>query len=228
MKLLLPIFLLLISFGVYAQFETPKRKVGFKAIPIKANPNTAISPNKTSSDAIKFESKFLKSDSNIWQGVSTLPKVGESTSQPKEEPRNASELYNDRFNKKDGIVEERFKSDTFLGEFKTGSKTIRVGCRDHEVPDGDMVRIWVNGSVVENQIILESGFKELFLSLNQGFNIIEFEALNQGESGPNTAQFIMFDDKKKLITSNVWNLTTGVKAKVIILKQDALITKQEN
>ena len=89
-----------------------------------------------------------------------------------------------------------------------------------------MVRVWVNGKVVENAITLQSEFKELFLSLTEGFNVIEFEALNQGESGPNTAQFVMFDDKSKLITSNVWNLTTGVKAKVIIVKQDTLLTKQ--
>lgn len=225
MKLFLPFFFLLISFGVAAQFETPKRKVGFKAIPLKANPNIAIAPNKTSSDAIKFESKFLKSDSNLWQGVSTLPTIGQSTGQAKEEPRNSSELYTDRFNKKEGVIEERFKSDTFLGEFKTGSKTIKIGCRDHEAVDGDRVRIWVNGVVIANDIFLESAFRELFFELKQGFNVIEFEALNQGESGPNTAQFVMFDDKNKLVTSNIWNLTTGVKAKVIIVKENQLLKK---
>ncbi len=227
MKPVLSIFLLLISFGIFAQFEMPKRKVGFKAIPIKVNPNISISPNKTSSDAIKFESKFLKNNSNLWQGVSTLPTVGQSSSRNKEEPRNASELYTDKFNKKEGIIEERFKSDTFLGEFKTGSKTIKVGCRDHEAVDGDRVRIWVNGIVIANDIYLESSFRELFFELKQGFNIIEFEALNQGESGPNTAQFVMFDDQNKLVTSNIWNLTTGVKAKVIIVKENQLLNKVE-
>ncbi len=225
MKLFLLILLFLFSLSISAQFEIPKRKIGFKAIPPKVNPNIAITPNKTSSDAIKFESKFLKSDSNLWQGISTLPKIGESTSQSKEEPRNASELYNDKFNKKEGIVEERFKSDTFLGEFKTGSKTIKIGCRDHEAVDGDRVRIWVNGIVIANDIYLESSFRELFFELKQGFNVIEFEALNQGESGPNTAQFVMFDDKNKLVTSNIWNLTTGVKAKVIIVKENQLLKK---
>ncbi len=227
MKLFLQIFLIFVSFGVTAQFEMPKRKIGFKAIPPKVNPNISISPNKTSSDAIKFESKFLKNNSNLWQSVSTLPKIGESTSQSKEEPKNASELYTDRFNKKEGVVEERFKSDTFLGEFKTGSKTIKIGCRDHEAVDGDRVRIWLNGNVIANDITLESAFRELFFELNQGFNVIEFEALNQGESGPNTAQFVMFDDKNKLVTSNIWNLTTGVKAKVIIVKENQMVKKIE-
>lgn len=228
MKIIFCAYFFIFSFMAFSQFEMPKRT--FKADALsKKNPNTIASPSlerSTNSNAvIKFESKFLKNEAP-WKSISNLPKISDATSQPKEAPRNPAELYESKFNKNDGVVEERFKSDSFLGEFRTGSKTVRIGCRDHEVPDGDMVRVWVNGHVVENIITLQADFRELFLSLAEGFNVIEFEALNQGQSGPNTAQFVMYDDKAKLITSNVWNLTTGVKAKVIIVKQNTLLTKQ--
>ena len=229
MKYLIFCFLAVFSWFGFAQFETPKRLFKVSAIS-KKNPNSTASPSlersTNSSNEIKFESSFLKNEAP-WKSISNLPSVSDISSQPKEAPRNAAELYEKKFNKSDGLVEERFKSDSFLGEFRTGSKTVRICCRDHEVPDGDRVRVWVNGKVVENTITLQADFRELFLSLTEGFNVIEFEALNQGESGPNTAQFVMFDDKSKLITSNVWNLTTGVKAKVIIVKQANLITKKE-
>ena len=44
------------------------------------------------------------------------------------------------------------------------------------------------------------------------FNKIDFVALNQGASGPNTAEVMVFDDNGKLVGSNRWNLATGVKA----------------
>ena len=229
MKLVIYLSVLLYTLVGFAQFEMPKRMFKVNAI-TKKNPNTTATPSlersTNSVNEIKFESAFFKSEAP-WKSISNLPNVSDITSQPKEAPRNPAELYENKFNKSDGVVEERFRSDSFLGEFRTGSKTMRIGCRDHEVPDGDRVRVWVNGQVVENSITLQADFRELFLSLTEGFNVIEFEALNQGESGPNTAQFVMYDDKSKLITSNVWNLTTGVKAKVIIVKQATLLTKKE-
>jgi hypothetical protein len=74
---------------------------------------------------------------------------------------------------------------------------------------------------------LDVDFKEVYLDLNEGINKIEIEALNQGESGPNTAQFVIYDQKKGLITTNKWNLTTGVKAKLVILKDDGTLEEQK-
>ena len=54
--------------------------------------------------------------------------------------------------------------------------------------------------------------------LNSGFNKIDFLALNQGESGPNTAEVRVFDDNNNIITSNKWNLATGVRATLIVIK----------
>jgi hypothetical protein len=66
---------------------------------------------------------------------------------------------------------------------------------------------------------LDSDYKGFDIVLEKGFNKIDFEALNQGTSGPNTAQFQVFDDKGALISSSQWNLGTGFKATIILVKE---------
>ena len=55
--------------------------------------------------------------------------------------------------------------------------------------------------------------------MSDGFNKIDFLALNQGESGPNTAAFTVYDENGIMITSNEWNLLTGVKASIVVLRE---------
>jgi hypothetical protein len=49
----------------------------------------------------------------------------------------------------------------------------------------------------------------VYLELNEGYNRIDFQALNQGLSGPNTAELRLYDANDNLISSNEWNLLTG-------------------
>lgn len=218
------LFLMATQLG-FSQFENPKKSVRIGAVKDKKAPEQKVDIDSTVAP-IKFESSIGKDkDEKLLRNFSILPaKVGES-GQPKKDPlRNPSEFYTEKFNKKgnDGEVLEKYRSDSFLGEFRTGSKIVKIACRDHEYPDGDLVRIWLNGQVAINAILLESDFREVYLDLNDGINKVEIEALNQGESGPNTAQFVVVDDNGKVITTNKWNLTTGVKAKLIITKQEVL------
>ena len=85
--------------------------------------------------------------------------------------------------------------------------------------DGDLVRIYLNGEVIKTQVYLDSNFQGFEITLKKGFNKIDFEALNQGDSGPNTAEFRVYDDQKKLISGSEWNLGTGFKATIIIVKE---------
>lgn len=137
--------------------------------------------------------------------------------------QNPGDEIKDKLNnkKRDKLIDESFKSNQFLGKFESNAKYIKIVCRDHEYPDGDKVRILINDRVVIPEILLEAASKEYYLDLGTGFNKIEFEALNQGSSGPNTAAFRVYDDKGNIITSNEWNLTTGVKAIVVIVKEKA-------
>ncbi|HRN99724.1 MAG TPA: hypothetical protein PLA69_10525 [Flavobacterium sp.] len=133
---------------------------------------------------------------------------------------NPADRYTDKMNKKaTGDNEVAIRKNLYLGDVRTGSKSARIVYRDHEYPDGDLIRIWVNDRVVRNSILLEAEFQGLDLPLEPGFNKVEFEALNQGTSGPNTAQFQVYDDQGKLITNKRWNLATGFKASIIIVKE---------
>ncbi|NJM79796.1 MAG: hypothetical protein HC854_09585 [Flavobacterium sp.] len=89
------------------------------------------------------------------------------------------------------------------------------------------MRILVNDEILIPDITLESTSKEFYLDLSKGFNKIEFLALNQGTSGPNTAAFRVYDDKGNIITSNEWNLTTGVKAKIVVVQDDSPTLEEE-
>jgi hypothetical protein len=225
MKALLS-FILLLSFGKgYSQFELPKKTI--KIAPV-TNPTGQVAP--TSSKSITYPSIFDKKD-KLLDNVSLLNRKiePEKSIMEQEQFENPSKQFTERMNKKnsDGEILERFKSDSFLGQFKTGTKIISIACRDHEAPDGDVVRIWLNDRIVVDGVLLDLDYKEIFLDLNEGINKIEIEAMNQGASGPNTAQFVIYDQKKGMITSNKWNLTTGVRAKLIILKNDGNLEEQK-
>jgi hypothetical protein len=63
---------------------------------------------------------------------------------------------------------------------------------------------------------LESTFKTHTVDLKEGDNLLDILALNQGLSGPNTATFALYDGNNNLITTNDWNLNTGLAAKFLI------------
>ncbi|SVA03514.1 uncharacterized protein METZ01_LOCUS56368 [marine metagenome] len=112
----------------------------------------------------------------------------------------------------------KFKVDMFLGEISTDGDLINIVLRDHEYPDGDIIEVLVNDKIVLPAILLSEtavGFK---LDLKTGFNVIDFVALNQGSSGPNTAEVRVYDDIGNLVGNNRWNLATGVKATYIVYK----------
>lgn len=114
---------------------------------------------------------------------------------------------------------EEFKRGKNYGSFISKSKFIKVLCRDHQAIDGDRVSIILNGKVVEANIFLDAEFSVFYIELASGFNNLEFAALNQGASGPNTAQFAVLDEFDATIMSNIWNLATGAKATMSIFRE---------
>lgn len=109
-------------------------------------------------------------------------------------------------------------SNQFLGDFRSNGKFVKIVCRDHQYVDGDRVRIFMNDKVVQPNILLDASYKGIYVDLEPGFNKIDFQALNQGSSGPNTAALAVFDDQGNVISVKEWNLATGVKATMIIVK----------
>tara|TARA_B100000579_G_scaffold319355_1_gene268952 strand:+ start:114 stop:737 length:624 start_codon:yes stop_codon:yes gene_type:complete len=134
---------------------------------------------------------------------------------------NSNELYLSRLNRKEAESNKninKFKVDQFLGEIRNDGEYVNIILRDHEYPDGDLIKVEVNENIVMPAILLTEKAKGFKLDLKSGFNVVDFVALNQGSSGPNTAEIIVYDDQGKLVGTNRWNLATGVKATYIIYK----------
>ena len=109
--------------------------------------------------------------------------------------------------------------DQNLGEVKSNGTFVGVVARDHEFVDGDRVKIYLNETVIDQNMLLTGVFKGVNIDLKKGFNRITFEALNEGSSSPNTAQIDVYDDQGKLIYSNKWLLSRGSRASLIVTKE---------
>ncbi|NJB36748.1 MULTISPECIES: hypothetical protein [Flavobacteriaceae] len=124
-----------------------------------------------------------------------------------------------RINEKEHKGSVPYFGDMYLGDFKTNTKFVGIVARDHEYIDGDRVKVLVNDQVVEYNLLLSGSFKGVNVDLVEGFNKIEFVALNQGSSGPNTAQVVVTDAEGKVLHNNRWNLSTGSTATLIVVKE---------
>ena len=118
-----------------------------------------------------------------------------------------------------GINKSKFSKDFYLGDLETESEYIIIKCRDHEYVDGDRIRLMINGAVIHPNISLSSAFYVVDVDLDDGYNNIDFIALNEGESSPNTAQQIIIDEFGKQLSNKKWLISTGYKAKLVVFKK---------
>ncbi|WP_179353846.1 hypothetical protein [Winogradskyella vidalii] len=141
--------------------------------------------------------------------------------------KSPGEIFEKRWKKeavKGGYV--RTMSDQFLGEHRVDTKFVNIVCRDHQYPDGDRVRILINDVVVKHDLLLTGSYRRVEVDLADGRNVVDIVALNQGDSGPNTAEFVVYDDKGNVISSKEWNLLTGVKATIIFQNEKVVIQEK--
>ncbi len=203
-KLLFTLILILFTSYSYSQVESSSRKID-------------ITPPKKS---VKLP-PIIKNNPNSF----TLKKIEKSEDRKgfmipeKEYYLNPGDSYLKRLNKEREKNPNNYTGDAYLGDVKTISDTANIVCRDFEYVDGDRVSILVNDEVIVQNLTLNSSFRGINLKLKEGFNKIDFIALNQGESGPNTAELRIYDDNDVLLSANQWNLATGAKATLIIVKQ---------
>ena len=183
-----------------------------------------LSPNTESENSLlnlkKKDNPFLKKLENK-NKKDFFPDANVKEKRP-ERFINSNDLYLSRLNRRETESNKninKFKVDQFLGEIRNDGEYVNIILRDHEYPDGDLIKVQVNENVVMPAILLTEKAKGFKLDLKTGFNVVDFVALNQGSSGPNTAEIIVYDDQGKLVGTNRWNLATGVKATYIIYKQ---------
>lgn len=112
-----------------------------------------------------------------------------------------------------------YERNQYLGGFRTKTFTATVRYRDAAAIDGDKIKVYLNDKAIEPEVTMDSEYKGFKVKLVQGINKIDFEALNEGFASPNTAEFQVYDDKGAVIESSQWNVGTGYKATVLLLKE---------
>lgn len=207
-----------------AQIDSQKKSVVIPAVESKKETNEIqkIAPAQPQKNNTNFGSLNVP---NLSTGVEAPKK---EFSLFGEEFGNPGELYQQQLDKNlantklsPAEVEQLNGSltDQYFGDFKSNAKSVNISYRDHGAVDGDLIQVRVNDDVVVGSVYLTGNFRGIKLDLHKGFNKIDFVALNQGESGPNTAEFQVVDDLGNLVSANRWNLATGVKATIIIVKE---------
>ena len=215
--------LMCFTLSLAAQIDTEKKLkiVGAEESKTDSSETVTLSPSKS-----------IINPSNALNIPKTAPLLDfpekEFSMFPQEEFGNPGELYQKRISNNIADlklskeeIERRNGSttDQYFGDFKSDAEFVNVVYRDHGYTDGDIIQVLVNDDIVHARVYLTGGFKGFKLNLLKGFNKIDFLALNQGESGPNTAEFKVIDDKGIVVSHNQWNLATGVKATVIVVKE---------
>lgn len=208
------LFIITSGTGVFAQVDNPmgglaipKSKSTVKSSPIPAKtdlPSSVMPPAKT------------------YNATDLTKKTEEFSMVKKEEFVNRGTEYQDRVNQsvqRKGESNEAFRGNQSFGEIRTKASYFNIISADYGLEDGDRIRVLVNDRVVISEFMLTNNSRALQITLNQGFNKIEFEAMNQGTSGPNTAQFTVYDDNDNMLMSNQWNLATGFKASIMVIKE---------
>lgn len=233
------IFLLILFASTFAfsQPETSKNLKKNSKFPILASPDFKSTPKAldlkpekqnpfSNQETFNSETPIYKSNANIL-GQKKEPSfvIGENRDNILNQPTfiNPNLDVLDKLNgKTPKPVSEDFvaiRGNQDLGNFNVVANSLVVKYRDFGEIDGDQIKILVNGVIVVNRIGLDYEFGITRIELKKGFNKIEFEALNQGRVGPNTAELQVFDDKGNLVSQNSWNLVTGFKASIMVFKE---------
>lgn len=221
MKHLVAFIICLGSLVGYSQVDNP-------TAPVKA-PGELMAP-KTASESSSYlktsGNHSLSSKKGIFSTTSEAVKLGEKEEKSFSMRTDQNGLmtfkgkdFTPKAFTKDKETREEYRRDQYLGDFKTTGVFVELYCRDHEYVDGDKVKIMVNGVVINQNMSLGASYTPIMVRLDSGLNNIEFEALNQGTSGPNTAELRVYDDQGREVIRKEWNLTTGAKANLVVVKQ---------
>lgn len=195
-KIILFVIILAMSLNGYSQEEF---KPKFKAIPAKSPktklviPPKVVAPKITPPEVVKVPINDFVNPEDIFLNSNLYKKENNSA----------------------GIF---YRKNQYLGSFKTTSITSTIRYRDAAFVDGDKIKVYLNDKVIEPEVVLDGAFKGFQIKLEKGTNKIDFEALNEGFASPNTAEFAIYDDRG-VVVSNQWNVGSGYKATIVIMKE---------
>lgn len=204
------------SLTTMAQIETTTKTVQFE------NTET-VSKNETGMEFPALDQPSLTIPKEE-RDPKTNMSMGDTEPEPFDMMKGDGLLLNDKGKAPKAFTRDKeplpeYGKDQYLGEIKTGSQFVSVKYRDHEYVDGDLIRVYVNKDIVQSSVYLGASFAGFTLTLEEGLNEIVFEALNQGSSGPNTAELHVYDDNGFIVSAKEWNLLTGNRATIKVIKE---------
>lgn len=221
---LLTLFIGCFSVSVFSQTDEDKSikkesEVGIlkSNTPLKATfENKKIAP-PTSNINLKIDKKLNTEaiDKNLEQNKSTSKNHNFLMKTLPED----KDIIGLKYWKGEDVTHKKLQSNFSLGTVKSSTKMVKIECRDFGLIDGDRIQIYLNNTVISTNIGLKGNYFVVHLTLEEGYNRIDFQALNQGYSGPNTAEMIVYDAMGNVISSKEWNLATGETATLGIIKK---------
>ena len=158
---------------------------------------------------------FKPKAKDYFDPLNSHKKTGHFMSNPKKVDSDV--LVKRHFNGKD-MSNVKAASDYSLGTLQSNSKSMRIEVRDHSLVDGDRIKIYVNEHLINSNLMLNGLSHIIHVSLIKGYNKIDIEAINEGYSGPNTAELKVFDENGYLISSQEWNILTGQRATLGVVR----------
>ncbi|MEL6810527.1 MAG: hypothetical protein AAFP76_04260 [Bacteroidota bacterium] len=202
--------------GTYAQIETTNRTVQFEIEDTDVKDPTGIELPAREKPSLTLPKDKRDPKTNM--------SVGDNDPEPFDMMKGDGLLLNDKGKAPKAFTRDKeplpeYARDQNLGQVATSGKFVSIKYRDHEYVDGDLIRVYVNKDIVQASVYLSGGFSGFTLTLEEGENIIEFEALNQGSSGPNTAELHVYDDNGFIVSAKEWNLLTGNRAIIRVVKE---------
>lgn len=209
-KLNIALFVLL-SGGVFAQFDTGKRSVGIAPVTPKAAPKEVQKPDENQKSTVLPE--VFKPESNkplVEEKPLSLTPSNEFMSNSRE----FTKVFENELNK---IKPQRKKQS--LGTIKVKTKSVYIRCRDSQAIDGDQIRITWNETLIANRLTLTGGFQGIELQLDKGYNYIDFKVINEGDSGPNTAQYEIVDKAGNVLANAFWDMNSGDTATMVLIRE---------
>jgi len=222
------LFIIIFSTQLFSQEKTSKKANTSKSTSLFLDSQKEIKPlNLTLIDTTTKNSIFDFKPKQIIQGLAPISnKYFDPFNTNKKRTINfmsqtnkedADILVKRSFNGKD-MSNVKLTSDYNLGTLQSTSKSVRIEVRDHSLVDGDRIKVYVNEQMINSNIMLNGLYYIIPIDLKKGYNRIDIEALNEGYSGPNTAQLNVYDEKGNLLSSQDWNILTGQRATLGVIR----------
>ncbi|MGV6830008.1 MAG: hypothetical protein ACWA5P_00410 [bacterium] len=212
---LLMLVILMSGFG-FAQIDS--RNEG-----IRIEPSDSTQINADLQFSLKISPSFSLTDKKVEYKVNYVPLADSFKKKRGIDITERSKLITPTWKVRHKFTEDqknisKFHKDYNLGSISTGSKVVILQCRDHEYVDGDRIKLMVNKAVIHPNLTLKGEFYTVDVDLKDGINTIEFIALNEGSSRPNTAQIRVFDENGGVLATNKWLITTGFRAVLTVVR----------